>query len=260
MIVVHVSDPTLRKALRRAAHPEEDVIADPRLALEAIDLGFPRLVVKGAGERLPVVAPGVPVLELDEPTLRRWEAERRSGELPPERLRFTAHRLGALIETSALERTWVDGALADLTRAAGTQLPFPLRSFARRILEFPAHYTNLRTIADACGMSRGALKARFRRRGLDSPFTYQRWLRLMAVADLLSDREVPIAVAARRMGFTSDANMCRTMARVCQMTPTEVRTVHGWNRLLISFAWLHLTPQALEAWAGLDELFSLRVA
>jgi hypothetical protein len=36
--------------------------------------------------------------------------------------------------------------------------------------------------------------------------------------------------------------------------------VRGWNRLLITFAWMHLTPEALEAWAGLDELFELHVA
>ena len=57
------------------------------------------------------------------------------------------------------------------------------------------------------------------------------------------------------MGFTSDGNLCRMMSNVCGMTPTEVRTIHGWNRLLISFAWLHLTPDALEAWADL-ELFA----
>lgn len=255
MIVVQVSDPHLRKAVRRAAHPEEDVVADVRLVLDAIDHGFPRLVVKSEEARLPTLPPNLPLLELDGPTLRRWEAERRSSELPPTRLDFAARRLTTLIECAALESTWVDGALAELTRAAGTQLPAPLRSFARRILEFPVHYNNLHPLSDACGMSRGALKAKFRRRDLSSPYTYQRWFRIMAVAELLSDRSVTVATAARRMGFTSDGNLCRMMATVCGMTPTEVRTVHGWNRLLISFAWLHLTPQALESWSGLDELF-----
>ena len=147
MIVVQVNDPNLRKAVRRAAHAEEDVVADARLALDAIDLGFPRLVVKAEDVRLPSISPKLPVLELDGPTLRRWEAERRSSDLPPTRLDFTTQRLATLIDVSALERTWVDGALADLTRAAGTQLPSPLRSFARRILEFPAHYTNLHALS-----------------------------------------------------------------------------------------------------------------
>jgi len=259
MIVVHVNDPTLRKAACRAAHPEEDVITDLRAGLDAIELGYPRLVIKGHDARLPAVRPAAPVLEVDGATLRRWEAERRSNDLPPTRLDFATQRLRALIESTALERTWVDGALADLARAAGTQLPGPLRSFARRILEFPVHYTTLHAVSDVCGLSRGALKARFRRRALDSPYTYQRWFRIMAVANLLSDRKITVAVAARRMGFTSDGNLCRMMATVCGMTPTELRTVHGWNRLLISFAWLHLTPEALEAWSDL-ELFLARGA
>jgi hypothetical protein len=44
------------------------------------------------------------------------------------------------------------------------------------------------------------------------------------------------------------------------VTPTEVRTVRGWNRLLVSFGWQFLSPEALEGWASLDELFDRRVA
>ena len=260
MIVVQVTDPSLRKAVRRAAHVEEDVIVDSRLAVDAIEWGFPRLVVRSEDVRIASVSSKIPVLELDDATLRRWEAERRSGELPLTRLDYATRRLAVLIERSATQRTWVDGALADLTRASGTQLPLPLRTFARRILEFPLHYTDLHALADVCRVSRGALKAKFRRRGLPSPYTYLRWFRIMAVADLLSDRSVTIASAACRMGFTSDGNLCRMMAAVCGMTPTEVRTLRGWNRLLITFAWMHLTPDALEAWAGLDELFERHVA
>lgn len=260
MILVHVSDPSVSKAVRRAAHPEEDVISDPQLIVQALDCGFPRLVVRSHDLRLPPFSPKIPQLELDSATLRRWEAERRASERPLTRLEHLAQRLTALVERSASDRSWVDGALADLTRAAGAQLPPPLRTFARRILEFPIHYTTLRPLAEVCRVSRGALKAKFRRRGLVSPYTYLRWFRLMAVAHLLSDRGVTVAAAARRTGFTSDGNLCRMMATVCRMTPTEVRTVHGWNRLLISFAWQHLTPQAVEAWAGLDELFERRVA
>jgi hypothetical protein len=50
------------------------------------------------------------------------------------------------------------------------------------------------------------------------------------------------------------------MASLTPLTPTDVRTVHGWNTLLISFAWKHLTPDAMDAWAGLDGLFERRVA
>jgi AraC-like DNA-binding protein len=260
MIVVQVTDPSLRRAVRRAAHAEEDVVVDARLALDALEWGFPRLLVKSEDVRLPIPPPAVPVLDLDALTLRRWEVERRSSELPLSRLEYRTKHVSVLIEQAAKERTWVDGALAELARAAGAQLPRPLRTFARRILEFPVHYTTLHQLAEVCRLSRGALKAKFRRRGLASPYTYLRWLRLMAVADLLSDRSVTVAQAARRMGFTSDGNLCRMMGDVCGMTPTEVRTVRGWNRLLISFAWQHLTPEALAAWASLDELFQRRVA
>ncbi len=246
--------------MRGAARPEEDVVADTRLAIEAIDLGFPRLIVRDDAARLPSLSSRSPVLRLDAATLRRWDAERRSIELPPTRLEFSTRRLVTLIEIEALERTWVDGVLAELTRATGAGLPSALRGFARRILEFPVRYTNLHALADACGTSRGALKAKFRRRGLVSPSTYLRWVRAMAVAKVLADRSVTVAVAARRLGFTSDGNLCRMTANVCGMTPTELRTPEGWNRLLISFAWLHLSAPALEAWAEMDELFELRVA
>ena len=82
----------------------------------------------------------------------------------------------------------------------------------------------------------------------------------MSVADLLSDRSITVAVAAQRLGFTSDGNMCRSMLSLTGMTPTEVRSLPGWNRLLVTFAWTHLSPDALEAWASLDELFERQVA
>ena len=260
MIVVQVADSYLRRAVCRAAHPEEDVVVDARLAADAMEWGFPRLVVRAEGEGRVAVPRGIPLLEIDRALLRRWEADRRSMELPPTRLDHLTKRFGLLLERASGERTWVDRALADLAKAAGAQLPLPLRSFARRIFEFPVHYTDLHAIADACGTSRGALKAKFRRRGLSSPHAYLRWFRILAVADHLSDRSITVAAAARRLGFTSDGNLCRMMADVTGMTPTDGRTLRGWRRLLISFAWTHLSTDALEAWASLDELFERRVA
>jgi AraC-like DNA-binding protein len=202
----------------------------------------------------------IPVLDLDDATLRRWDVERRSEEVPLSRGDFLARRLATLVTRSATEVTWVDAALADLSRAAGERLPLPLRAFARRIMEFPTRYTSLREVARACELSRGALKARFRRRGLASPTTYLRWFRLMAVAEALSNREMTVSAAAHGLGFTSAGNLCRTMAMLAQVTPTEARTLQGWNKLLITFAWHHLTPEALDAWAELDELFEVRAA
>jgi hypothetical protein len=77
---------------------------------------------------------------------------------------------------------------------------------------------------------------------------------------MLSDRSVTVAAAAARLGFSSDGNLCRMMTSLTRLTPTDVRTLRGWNTLLISFAWQHLTPEALDGWAGLDGLFERRVA
>ncbi len=245
--------------MRRAAHPEEDVIEDARLIHEAVEWGFPRLIVRDQVARRPLSG-GIPVLELDDGTLRRWEAERRAGSLPATRVEYTATRLAEILRQPNGGPTWIDRVLADLARASGRRLPPPLSSFGRRILEFPYFYTSLHPLASTCGTSRGALKAKFRRRGLDSPSTYLRWFRVLAVASLLSDRSLTVATAARRLGFTSDGNLCRMLAGVAGMTPTEARQLPGWNRLLLTFTWKHLGPDALEAWASLDDLFERRSA
>jgi AraC-like DNA-binding protein len=260
MIVSRVSDPLLQQALRGAAHPEEEVITDGLLGTEALQLGFPRLLVRSGPALRERAPPDVRILDLDDVMLRRWEAERRVEEVPAPRLDDLVRRLRILTERSSTERTWADAAIADLGRAAGMPLPPALRTFARRVFEFPSRYTSLHDLADACGLSRGALKARFRRRGLASPYTYLRWFRLMAVAEMLSDREVTVARAAHRLGFTSAGNLCRTIDAMAQTTPTELRTVRGWNRLVVRFAWVHLTPDALDGWRGLGLFRRRRVA
>lgn len=260
MIVVQVNDPLLRRAVARAASLEEDVITDARLGLDAIEWGFPRLVVRDGEPRRYPLPPHIELLDIDAYTRRRWESERRAEELPLTRVEYIARRVALGISRTTAGISSVDRTFAELTRATGHRLPLPLRSFGRRVLEFPYHYRTLHALAEACGTSRGALKARFRRRGLSSPSTYLRWFRIIAVADLLSDPTVPVAAAAGRLGFTSDGNLCRTMWTATEMTPTEVRTVRGWNRLLISFTWQHLGASALEGWASLDELFERKVA
>lgn len=262
MIVAYVSDPYLLTVVRNAAHPEEDVVLDPRLAPAAIEWGFPRLVIQVDGSDGPLVGvrSDVPIMRLDRALLARWERGRREIDVPPRRIDYLTRRLSTSIDKQAQGGTWVDKCLADLSKAAGAQLPLPLRAFGRRILEFPSHYSDLYAMADACEVSRGALKARFRRRGLESPYTYLRWFRMMAVAYTLSDRTVTVASAAHRLGFTSDGNLCRTMGSLTGLTPTEVRTVRGWNRLLIGFSWTYLTQPQLQGWDGLEELFGREVA
>jgi AraC-like DNA-binding protein len=258
MIVSRVTDPLLRQAVRGAAHPEEDVVTGAELVAEALQWGSPRLVVRSGAPPHDRQWKRVRVLDVDDLLLRRWESERRAEDLASPRLEYLIRRLQVLMERSPTEGTWVDSALADMSRAAGAQLPFPLRAFARRVFEFPTRYTTLHDLSDACELSRGALKAKFRRRGLASPYTYLRWFRVIAVAAVLSDRTVTVAKAAHRVGFTSDGNLCRTTSALAGTTPTELRTVLGWNRLVVRFAWLHLTPEALHAWTTLSDLFERR--
>jgi len=264
MIVGYIADPFVRAALLSAAHPEEDVIVSPELADEAVSFGYPRLVVRtaeGVGPGMfPIQERDIPLLVLSHATLARWESERREEGLPTSRIHWTAERLRTLVEREAGLVSWVDRTLGDLGRAAGAPLPSPLRAFARRVMEFPSHYDDLYPLAETCGTTRGALKARFRRRGLPSPYAYLRWFRTMAVANALSDREATVAQVANRLGYTSDGNLCRAMQSLTGLTPTETRTLHGWNRLLISFAWTYLGTDALEAWQEMDDLFVARVA
>lgn len=261
MIVAFVKDRYLRSAVRRAADGDEDVVFDPVLGAMASDVGYPRLIVVDAVEApLVGVRPDVPVVELTRETLARWEAERRRSGEDMSRLDHLTRCIEQQVATRAKQATWVDRALEDLGRAAVAPPPRPLRGFARRILEFPAYYTDLHALAELTQLTRGALKARFRRRGLTSPYTYLRWFRMMACAHVLSDRSVTVATAAHRLGFTSDGNLCRSMVGLTGFRPTELRTVRGWDRLLVSFAWTHLNERSLEGWEGLGDLFEANVA
>lgn len=96
-------------------------------------------------------------------------------------------------------------------------------------------------------------------RGLPSPAHYVRWFRVLAAAYLLSDRDLTTLEAAHRLGFTTGGNFCRSIKAVTGFTSSEVRSVQGWNRLLVTFAWRYLDPAALHGWATLDDVF-LRAA
>lgn len=264
MIVALVSDPYQRTALQRAARADEDVVSGRSLAMEAVELGFPRLVVYAGGVELDAhllgVDPTIPVLHLSSERLRAWEERRLVQEIPPGRLDHLTVCLRHAIADAAREVSWVDRALADLSRFAGVTLPPALRSFGRKVLEFPSHYDDLHPLAGSLDLSRGALKARFRRRGLDSPYTYLRWFRVMACAHVLADRSLTVSQVATRLGFTSDGNLCRSVISLTGMTPTELRTVKGWNRLLMAFAWRHLDEASLDGWDELTDLFPAHVA
>ena len=264
MIVALISDPFQRTALMRAARVDEDVILDRHLAMEALELGFPRLVVyageEGPTSQLMGIDSSVPVLMLSRSRLREWELLRTRYEVPPPRIAHLGECLRYAIAEASREVSWVDRALADLSRSSGATLPPAFKAFGRKILEFPSYYDDLQPLASSIGVTPGALKARFRRRGLTSPYTYLRWFRVMACAQVLSDRNVTVAQTAHRLGFTSDGNLCRALLSLTGLTPTEVRSVKGWNRLLISFAWQHLGAEAMAGWRELEDIFPAHVA
>ena len=266
MIVGLCSDLVLRAAVRRSAHPEEDVFLEERLVVRALDQGFPRAVVYTPEDGHPLLPrlrrpdESIRTVAITRDELRSWDADRRLCEVPPSRVAYVTQRIEQLLDRRAQPATWVDRALADLSRAAGFRLPPPLRGVGRRVMEFPAHYADLHALAELTGMSRGALKARFRRRGLPSPSVYVRWFRAIAAAHVLADRDVTTLQAAHRLGFTTGGNFCRTVKSATGLRTTEVRGIHGWNRLLVTFAWRHMGSVALAAWWTLDDLFLPAVA
>ncbi len=268
MIVGFLSDPILRAALLRAAHPEEDVFVQKASCLEALEHGFPRVVIyvpedgHVLGGLVGRLEGRLPTVTLTGAELRRWEVERRAAAaVPPSRIEHTALRLRSLLAAVPREPTvWVDRAMSDLQRAAGQRLPGPLRGFGRRVMESPARYGDLHPMAELAELSRGALKARFRRRELASPYVYLRWFRTLAVAHVLADPSITTLEAAHRLGFHSAGNLCRTIQGVTGMTPTEVRTRQGWQQLVMAFAWRHLDRESLEAWEDMDDLFLRGVA
>jgi AraC-like DNA-binding protein len=258
MILVSVRDPVLRLAVERCARPDEAVVGDEPWVQLALDHGYPRVHVRDHGIRPSSLwGAAVPELWVSPEMLHGWEQERRKLEVPPPRAGFLARRLFAAISEVALEATWVDRLLADLGRAAGAPLPLPFRAFTRHTLELPARYTDLSAIAEEVEISRGALKARFRRKGLESPFTYLRWMRSFAVAELLADPEVTVAQAAEALGFTSDTNMCRMVKVLTGATPGGLRDPGVRRKLRVAFVREHLGRDALEGWARLEGLFGV---
>lgn len=258
VILLDVREPVLRRAIVRSARPDEAVIWEACWVQEALERGHPRVYIRDdrAGRGPLSRTMRVPELHVSAEMLAAWEQDRRRSEIPTPRVDDLARRMGAAIHEVAVESTWVDRLLADLARAAGAPLPLSLRAFTRHTLELPCRYTDLSAISSAAGLSRGALKARFRRKGLASPFTYLRWLRIFAVAELLADPDVTVAVAARSLGFTSDTNMCRMVKALSGATPGSLRNQGARRRLQATFVQRHLGEKALDHWARLDDLFA----
>jgi len=259
MIITTLSDLQLFSSVRRAARRDEDVTTEIG-ALEALRFGFPRAAIGSRG------APGgsisgpsgdLPTLTLDRALLGTWEEERRWGgpDVPPERTDYIAFRIRGWLRTTGVEPTWVDLYLRDLGRAVGQPLPPSFLGMARRVLEWPARYPDLGPVAGVVGLSAGALKARFRRRGLASPHVYLRWLRSLAVAQVLSDPGMTTVGAAHRLGISSGGNLCRTVLDTTGFRPKDLRRPEIRTGLLTEMVEALLSQGALAGWDELDGLF-----
>lgn len=261
MIVVFLSDPFLRATVRRAALPEEDVFWQSQDVREALERGFPRLAIGTPDEpgstedaRGPA-SRHVPVLELTGATIRAWQSQRRASGFAVSRIDDHGIRLRQLIDATAGSPTWVDAFFRDLSRTAGTGLPRASRGLGRRVLEHPSRYEDLHSLAELTGLTRGALKARFRRRGLPSPYTYLRWFRALAACRILADPETTTERAAYRMGLHSSGNFCRYVQEVSGLAPTEMRKPMGRTLLVTRFAGECFQPEHVARWKSLGDLF-----
>jgi AraC-like DNA-binding protein len=155
---------------------------------------------------------------------------------------------------------WVDETFRGMSRVVGRPVPVAFRGLARRVLEFPSAYADLYALSELSGVSPGALKARFRRRGLASPSVYLRWLRILAAGHLLSEPGATTLSASYRLGISSDGNFCRWLRGATGLRPRDVKGAEGMTRLLVAFGMRLLDAPACEAWASLDDLFLRRVA
>lgn len=261
MILSCLHDPFLRAALRRAALPEEDVLQDPDEVWEGLQLGFPRLLVYAAREGDPFVAvaerlaPRLPHLVITEPTLRSWESARRAREIVVGRIEDSAGRLRPLIRGAADRRTPSERLLREMSAACGQRLPPSFRGVARRVLELPGRYSDTSDLAEVADLSGGALKERFRRRGMASPSVHLRWLRVLAVGEILSDPDVTVSEAAHRVGMMSGGSLCRFVQSTVDVRPTDLRSSSGRRGVLVRFVTAHLDRASLAGWEDLDGLF-----
>lgn len=246
--------------MRLAASPEEDVLADADEVELALHLGFPRVAVTTEKVRRAVQdgsGRSVPILTISERESAIWRDGWKTDGLPRSWPAYLATRLQPGLRQQG-GRLWLDTALRDLDRIAGRPLPLALRGLGRRAMALPHRYGDLGALERLTGLSAGALKARFRRRSLESPFSYLRWFRALTVAHVLREPGFTTLHAAQRLGWETSANLCRYLSSTTGSTPTELRVPGGWERLLIRFVSELCAPEALEAWDSLDSLFLRR--
>jgi AraC-like DNA-binding protein len=261
MIVAFLRRPELHSGVRAAAMPEEDVFFEGDRARDALRRGFPRLLVLDEPDSASrsvsfrAAGPEVPVLRLVSP--QGLFGARDAGSLVVTGV-DDVRDLRRLIHRTAGDGSWVDRLFHDLVSVSGHTLPHAFRGLARRVMEYPAQYADLHAVARLTGLSRGALKARFRRRGLRSPSSHLRWLRALAAAHVLGEGATTVGETAFRLGFTSGGNLCRAVQAVTGSTPGELRQPGRREALTVSFAQQFLSRDARRGWLELSPIFLRR--
>lgn len=266
MIIAPIQDRTLQNIVRRAALPEEDVFHRGDDVREALQFGHPRILVCRLEDQKRILAHfspdqhSVPVLALADPTLRGWRSAWEANGVAVNQIDDSALRLRSLMGEVARKAEWVEDVYSDLIQAVGRGLPREFRGFSRRILESPVRYSTLQSLGGAFGLSAGALKARFRRRDLPSPYHHLSWFRLLAASRVLADPTETIFSASYRMGFESDGNFCRWVTSTSGLTPTDLREWNGRLLLLVRMAERFLSDKHLEVWDSFGGVFLRQVA
>ena len=260
MIISCVTDEALDQAVRIVSSPDEDVFPARPGASAPIRRAFPRLVVlENDRPVFETVRLGhgpvfdVPTSVVTTGTLARWRFEHRlSGGTSVSD--WMADRLRPVV-AQAPTIPWIDRIFRGLERAAGVSLPLAFRGLARRLLEYPTYYSSLGAVAHRAGLSAGALQGRFLRRGLRSPSEHLRWLRLLAVAEGLADRELTLGAAADQFGYTSAGNLSRSVQNTTGKMPSELRNPISRLEVQTRFARDYLGRDACRGWVELTDLF-----
>lgn len=259
MIVAPVKDPFLVGAVRRASLPVEDVFVETEDVLRALRAGFPRVSIlesesdDAVARVIRGIGPKLPILEIAPLDLRKLRGS--TTPVLTQQVDVDPVRLRHLIEQVARPVSWVEGLLRDLGTVAGRPLPLEFRALARRVLEFPSRYARTKEVAGAVGLTPGAMKARFRRLGLPSPFAYTVRLRALCACELLARQEMTTTSVAYQMGYSSSGNFCRAFLMLTGMKPSHGATVQGRLAVTTSFGAELLRAEQLEKWDGLGPLF-----
>lgn len=257
MVIDLHSDPHVRSAVRRAARADEDVV-DRAAFHDALSWGFVRAAVVPCTPSTGLLRDGdgspVPAIVIDTRWLDRQDRAMRAAEAPRPWGLHLAIALGGRLESEGRE-VWVDRTLAELAQLAGRPLPTSLGGVLRRVMEWPAGYVGAASLSGVSRLSAGAIKARFRRRGLPSPTSYIRWCRSLAAVHVFRERPMTLLEAGHRLGWMHAGNLHRYVSATTGRLPSEVRGEDAWDRMLVRFAASHLGEAALDAWDSLDDLF-----